>query len=63
MVRPGKPVEAGGQGHNVTLGENWSPPGTPTSVSGVNGQLAEEREKAGGGSVTWGVALASDPST
>lgn len=36
VVRPGKPVEAGGQGHNVTLGGKLGPPGgPPTSVSGV----------------------------
>lgn len=58
VVRPGKPVEAGGQGHNVTLGGKLGPPGTPNlCLRCRNGQLAEE--KAGDGSVTWGVALAS----
>lgn len=63
VVRPGKPVEAGGQGHNVSLGGKLGPPGTPNlCLRCRNGQLAEE--KAGDGSVTWwGVALVASLKT
>ena len=57
MVRPGRPVEAGREGHNVSLGRKLGPPGTPNlCLRCRNGQLAEE--KAGDGSVSGGVTLA-----